>query len=187
MVSAGDEIGRTQHGNNNAYCQDNALSWLDWDLDDRRQALLDFTRRLIGLRRHHPNFRRPKFFQGRAIRGAAERDITWLSPDGKEMTDAEWEQDWTRVVALGLGGECLPEVDKHGNQVTDDTFLILLNGHHEPVPFTLPADPAATRWEVVIDTATSAAPDPKRTVSGGKAYDLAERSLVMLRRKVTRR
>ena len=107
MLSHGDEIGRTQQGNNNAYCQDNETSWLDWNLDERKTALLDFTRNLIALRREHPNFRRPKFFQDRAIRGAAERDVTWLRPDGEEMTDAEWGEGWARAIGMRLGGKAL--------------------------------------------------------------------------------
>jgi glycogen operon protein len=179
MVSHGDEIGRTQEGNNNAYCQDNEISWLDWELDDAKQALLDFTRRLIALRREHPNFRRPKFFQDRAIRGAAERDITWLRPDGKEMTDAEWGDGWVRVVGLCLGGDTLPEVDEQGNQVTDDTFLLLFNGHHEPVSFKLPS--FTERWEIVLDTADSSPSVPALTFAAGESRTLRERSLVVLR------
>jgi isoamylase len=182
MLSHGDEIGRTQQGNNNAYCQDNELSWLDWNLDERKTALLDFTRRLIALRREHPNFRRPKFFQDRAIRDAVERDIVWLRPDGEEMTDAEWGEDWVRVIGLCLGGDALPEFDERGEQVTDDTFLILLNGHYEPVPFTLPSTLSAERWEVVLDTTDDAPPARARKIRNGRRYRLKERSLVLLRR-----
>jgi glycogen operon protein len=182
MLSHGDEIGRTQQGNNNAYCQDNGISWLDWELDERKTALLDFTRRLIAFRRAHPNFRRPKFFQDRAIRGAVESDITWLRPDGEEMTDAEWGESWVRVVGLCLGGDILPEVDEKGNPVTDDTFLLLFNGHHEPVPFALPSCMAAERWEVLLDTSTAGLPTRKRTLRVGHRYKLKERSLVLLRR-----
>jgi glycogen operon protein len=181
MVSHGDEIGRTQRGNNNAYCQDNEISWLDWELDETKRALLDFTRQLIALRREHPNFRRPKFFQDRAIRGAAERDITWLRPDGEEMTDAEWGEGWVRVIGLCLGGDALPEVDEQGNQVTDDTFLLLFNGHHEPVSFELPACGSALRWENVLDTADSSPPEPASTLAAGESRALQARSLVLLR------
>ncbi len=182
MLCGGDEIGRTQQGNNNAYCQDNEISWLDWNLDERQTALLDFTRRLIALRREHPNFRRRKFFQDRAIRGAAERDVTWLRPDGEEMTDAEWGEGWVRVVGLCLGGDALPEVDEHGDQITDDTFLILFNGHHEPVPFSLPTCLGATRWEVLLDTSCASVPKRKRWQRAGQTFKLGERSLVLLRR-----
>jgi glycogen operon protein len=181
MVSHGDEIGRTQQGNNNAYCQDNEISWLDWNLDERKAAFLDFTCHLISLRREHPNFRRPKFFQDRAIRGAEERDITWLRPDGEEMTDAEWGEDWVRAVGLCLGGEALPEVDANGDQVTDDTFLVLLNGHHQPVPFTIPPIMSCERWEVLLDTASDSVPGRPRRVRVGRRYKVKERSLVLLR------
>jgi isoamylase len=183
MLSHGDEIGRTQQGNNNAYCQDNEISWLDWNLDARKSSLLDFTRRLIALRREHPNFRRPKFFQDRAIRGAAERDVTWLRPDGEEMTDAEWGEGWVRVVGLCLGSDALPEVDEQGNQVTDDTFLILFNGYHEPVPFVLPARLSAERWQLLLDTSKDAVAKRMRSLQAGQKYKLKERSLVLLRRE----
>ena len=182
MLAHGDELGRTQNGNNNAYCQDNELTWIDWDLDDRQGALLDFTRRVIALRRDHPNFRRPKFFQDRPIRGAPEADITWHRPDGEEMGDAEWGEDWVRVIGLGLGGDVLPEVDSLGQPVTDDTFLLLLNGHHEDVPFTLPGCFGAERWEPVLDTALDDPFTQRAPIATGTPYDLLARSLVLLRR-----
>jgi isoamylase len=182
MLSHGDEIGRTQRGNNNAYCQDNEIGWLDWSLDGRKRALLDFTRRLIALRREHPNFRRPKFFQDRAIRGSAERDITWLRADGEEMTDAEWGEEAQQVIGLCLGGDALPEVDEQGNQVTDDTFLVLLNGSQEPIEFTLASGLGAGRWELLVDTSTADSPPEPRTIPSGDAYPLEARSLVLLRR-----
>ncbi len=182
MLAHGDELGRTQNGNNNAYCQDNELTWIDWDLDDRDKALLDFTRRVVALRRDHPNFRRPKFFQGRPIRGAPEADITWHGSDGEEMGDAEWGEDWVRVIGLGLGGDVLPEVDPLGQPVTDDTFLLLLNGHHEDVPFTLPSCFGAERWEPVLDTSQDEPFAIREPIATGTAYELCARSLVLLRR-----
>ena len=138
---------------------------------------------MVALRRDHPNFRRPKFFQDRPIRGAPEADITWHRPDGEEMGDAEWGEDWVRVIGLGLGGDVLPEVDPLGQPVTDDTFLLLLNGHHEDVPFTLPSCFGAERWELVLDTV------PGRPVRHSRAdryrHSLracVARSLVLLRR-----
>jgi isoamylase len=182
MLAHGDELGRTQQGNNNAYCQDNELTWIDWDLDERRSDLLDFTRRVIALRRDHPNFRRPKFFQDRPIRGAPEADITWHRPDGEEMGDAEWAEDWVRVIGLGLGGDVLPEVDQLGQPVTDDTFLLLLNGHHEDVPFTLPGCFDAQRWEPILDTALDDPFAPREPIPTGTQYPLCARSLALLRR-----
>jgi glycogen operon protein len=177
MLLHGDELGRTQRGNNNTYCQDNELTWLDWDLNERGRDLLAFTKRAIALRREHPNFRRPKFFQDRAIRGETGGDIAWYGPDGQEMGDEEWETDWVRVIGLWLGGGALPAVDVDGNPVTDDTFLLLCNGHHEPIPFTLPAV-AGAGFETVLDTADPHA-KPRR-YKPGETYELRERSLVVL-------
>ncbi len=182
MLAHGDELGRTQNGNNNAYCQDNELTWIDWDLDEHQESLLDFTRRVIALRRDHPNFRRPKFFQDRPIRGAPEADITWHGSDGEEMGDAEWGEDWVRVIGLGLGGDVLPEVDPLGQPVTDDTFLLLLNGHHEDVPFILPSCFGAERWELVLDTALDDPFTQREPIATGTPYELFARSLALLRR-----
>ena len=117
MLLAGDEIGRTQRGNNNAYCQDNEISWVDWTLDAPRSRLLDFARRMIALRRDHPVFRRRHFFQGRSVRGSGEKDIAWLKPDGTEMSDEEWNNDFARCLGVFLGGEALQEVDERGRPV----------------------------------------------------------------------
>ncbi len=181
MLCGGDEIGRTQHGNNNAYCQDNELSWFDWDLDTRRQALLDFTRRLIRVRRDHPNLRRRKFFQDRKIRGGHEKDIMWLASTGLEMSDEEWNSGWLRVLGLRLGGEMLDMVDEFGEPVYDDTLLILLNAHCEPVPFTLPAYNGAGSWHVLIDTADPEEEPGARTYASGEVVPLPDRSMLLLR------
>src|SRR5690606_5065650 len=127
MMLGGDEFGRTQQGNNNAYCQDNEISWYDWEIDERQQALLDFTRRLIQLRKEHPALRRRKFFQGRPIHGSEIHDISWLRPDGTAMTDTEWEADWRRSIAVRLGGDALGELDRNGDPVTDNNLLLLFN------------------------------------------------------------
>jgi glycogen operon protein len=180
MLSHGDEIGRTQRGNNNAYCQDNELTWMHWDLNEDQRALLAFTRKLIWLRREHPNFRRPKFFQSRRIRHAEEHDIRWLRPDGEEMTDEEWSQDWVKVVGLWLGGEALPEVDGQGQPVQDDTFLILFNAYEGTVPFVLP-NGDHPGWQLMVDTTTAEWPDPGPVWPAGAPYDLRERSLAVFR------
>ncbi|MGA2215146.1 MAG: glycogen debranching protein GlgX, partial [Bryobacteraceae bacterium] len=127
MILGGDEISRTQNGNNNAYCQDNESTWLDWSLDNRKIALVEFTQKLIRLRRDHPSLHRRKFYQGRAIRGTEEKDIVWLRPDGQEMSDEEWGLGWVRCLGLMLNGETIGEVDEGGEHVTDDTFFIMLN------------------------------------------------------------
>ncbi|MFN8534858.1 MAG: glycogen debranching protein GlgX [Dehalococcoidia bacterium] len=177
MICGGDEIGRTQSGNNNAYCQDNEISWLDWDLGERQTALLEFTRRLVEIRRRHPSFHRRKFFQGRSIRGSDIKDITWLRADGGEMTDEEWEAGATRTLGLRLAGDALDEVDDEGDPVRDDTFLLLLNADHEAVHFVLPNGQASPVWEVEVDTARP--DDQPGAIAGGDAYELAGRSLAL--------
>jgi glycogen operon protein len=181
MIGGGDEISRTQRGNNNAYCQDNEISWYDWNLNEDQRRLLDFTRRLIALRREHPNFRRRKFFQGRRIRGSDIKDITWFRADGHEMTDEEWENGWTRTFGMRLAGEALDEVDEWGEPVRDDTFLLLLNAHHETVDFVLPDGSASTCWERVLDTATTDEPATPVRHDGGETYPLVGRSLALFR------
>src|SRR5438105_4962546 len=152
MLLGGDEIGRTQRGNNNAYCQDNAISWYDWELDEPQEALLEFTRRLIAIRHAHPVLRQRTFFRGRSIRGAKTKDIAWIRPDGEEMTDEDWGAGWLRCLGMLLGGDSMHEFDENGERVVDDTVLVLLNAHAEAVCFTLPAIPPASRWEVIADT-----------------------------------
>ena len=179
MLLGGDEIGRTQQGNNNAYCQDNASSWIDWNLDDRREQLLDFTQRIVRLRRDHPVFRRRHFFQGRSLLGGESRDIAWLKPDGTEMTQQEWEQDFARCLGVYLGGEALDEPDARGRLVRDDNFLMLFNAHHDEIPFTLPAD-GDCAWKVLIDTARGDAFEPDATLGAGNVYVLGGRSFTLL-------
>jgi len=148
MLLGGDEVGRTQRGNNNAYCQDNEISWFDWDHVDA--SLLDFTKRLIALRRDHPAFRRRRFFQGRPIRGTV--DIGWCKPDGTEMTDADWNDGHTRTLGLFIDGELVGEVSDRGQPVTDDAFLLLFNASADPVEWLLPPD-WKRPWRVAMATA----------------------------------
>jgi glycogen operon protein len=181
MLLAGDEFGRTQLGNNNAYCQDNEISWIDWKLDRPRRELLDFTRFLIRLREEHPVLRRRHFFQGRRIRGSEVKDLVWFRPDGKEMSDEDWNNPEMRCFGLRLAGDAIEELDERGNRIVDDSLLILLNAHHEPVPFTLPAHRRKVRWEIVFDTCESSVDRRKRLIRGGEIYDLRDRSLAVLR------
>jgi len=132
MLCAGDEVARTQRGNNNAYAQDNELSWFDWRIDRGPRDLLAFTRALVQLRRNHPVLRRRHFFHGRRIRGSEVKDLSWFRPDGHEMTDQDWANAHTRCLALRLSGDAIEEVDAHGQPIVDDTLLLLLNAHHEP-------------------------------------------------------
>jgi len=181
MICGGDEIGRSQQGNNNAYCQDNELSWYDWKLDERKTALLDFACQLIAFRRQHPNLRRHKYFQGRPIRGGGVKDIIWVRADGGEMTDEEWGAGWHRALGLRLNGDAFEIQNEQGQRVSDDTLLLLLNAHHEPVQFTLPAFVPEAKWAVVCDTARPKLEPEKEVVPGQEPVTLEARSLVVLR------
>ncbi|MCP9469622.1 MAG: glycogen debranching protein GlgX [Nitrospira sp.] len=182
MLCGGDEIGRTQHGNNNAYCQDNDVSWYDWKLDATKRDLLSFVRNLIAFRKRHPVLRRRRFFQGRRLRGSEVKDLSWFRPDGKEMTDEDWNAGYVKSLALRLAGDAISETDEKGRPIVDDTILVLLNAHHEPLAFTLPAHKRGVRWRPVFDT--SAQPNAKNPVvvfKGGERYDLQGRSIAVLR------
>ena len=181
MLTAGDEYGRTQRGNNNAYCQDNELNWLRWDHGPEEKELLEFTAGLIHLRRRHPIFRRPKFFQGRRIRGSDIRDIMWFTPGGNEMTDEEWNFSFVRCLTMLLSGDTMDVRTPRGEPIQDASFMLMLNAHYEAVEFTLPGREDVT-WERVIDTQLSAgfAPPGCHTPAGGK-WTLAARSLCLWR------
>ncbi|MFN8539426.1 MAG: glycogen debranching protein GlgX [Thermomicrobiales bacterium] len=185
MLLAGDERGRSQGGTNNAYCQDNAISWLDWELSDEEAALLRFTHRLINLRKEHPVLHRRSFFQGRSIHGLDISDIEWYRPDGGQMDDEEWANGLVRCIGLLLNGQTMDERDPRGRPETDDILLLLLNAHHEPIPFTLPGAEDGPAWEPLLDTAR---PDDRDlpTVAPGGAYTLQGRSLAVLCQPVKR-
>jgi isoamylase len=189
MICGGDEIGRTQKGNNNAYAQDNEVSWFDWRLDGRAKSLLEFTTRLVEIRRQHPNLHRRKYFQDRSILpgttperevdGRKEQDITWLRPDGGEMTPDEWTAGWVRCIGLQLSGRTLDDVNGVGEPIRDETFMILLNPHTESIKFYMPRR-QGTAWEVMLDSA-----QPERTekpvIAPGDPYELIARSTALLR------
>ena len=178
MICGGDEISRTQHGNNNAYCQDNDISWFDWALPPADREFLAFTRDMIRLRAAHPVLRRRRFFQGRKIRGVDVKDLSWFDPDGNEMTDAVWGAQHVRCLGMRLAGDAIEETDDRGHRIVDDTLLILLNAHHETVPFTLPRAGRRPSWTVVLDT--SETHTKKRRIRSGHEYTLQGRSLVVL-------
>jgi len=180
MLLAGDEISRSQQGNNNAYCQDNELSWIDWELDDEERKLLAFTQRVIALRRTHPVFRRRDFYKGHPVRGPGVKDIAWLRPEGGEMTDDEWNRHYARCLGVYLAGEALTETDARGQAVRDLSFLVLFNAHHEPIPFRLP-DYASGRWRALLDTAFEDGLTINGTFDAGVEYELQGRSLALLR------
>ncbi len=151
MLYGGDEFGRTQNGNNNAYCQDNEISWLNWQRNEKQNRLFEFTRKLIQFRHDHAVFRRPKFFQGRRVRGGEIKDVMWFNPGGNEMSDEEWNSPFVRCLGMVIGGDAVDLVDAHGEPVRDDTFLLLINAHHEPIPFVLPGE-EHLEWEQILDT-----------------------------------
>jgi glycogen operon protein len=179
MLLGGDELGRTQQGNNNAYCQDNEISWVDWDLDSEQRALIAFVERLIRLRHRHPVFRRRYFFQGRSIKGAGAKDIHWLDPQGEEMSDESWSHDFARTLGVILVGRGLDEQDEQGHPLIDDDFLLMLNAHHEVVPFTFPAVAGGRRWDSVFDTARHGGLKATGRFWPGDSYDLEGHSLAL--------
>ncbi len=181
MLLAGDEIGRTQQGNNNAYCQDNELSWIDWSDSEARRSLLAFTQRLIALRAAHPVFRRRDFFQGRPLRGSEVRDIVWLRPDGSEMSDEAWQQDHARALAVFLSGDGIAEVDGRGCTVRDDSFVLLFNAADEGVIFNLPASLGFGVGELLVDTSNGDNPLPATPFDPQREHIQAGRSLALVR------
>jgi len=180
MLLGGDEIGRTQQGNNNGYCQDNAISWFDWDGADAN--LLAFTRFVVGLRKSHQVFRRRRWFQGQAIRGMD--DIGWFSPDGTEMSEDDWEAGFAKSLGVFLNGECIPTTDTRGEPMRDESFLVLFNAHFEPLDFTIPTQ-WGDRWRVVLETAEPLPPadDAAATAKAGEAFRVEARALTLLRRE----
>jgi glycogen operon protein len=183
MIYAGDPIGHSQMGNNNAYCQDNPTSWLNWNLQPHDRDLLAFVQRMINLRKRHPVFRRRRFFQGRPIKGANIKDLLWLSPGGKEMSEDEWRDPAVRCLGMLLSGQGLDETDERGRKVGDENFLVLLNAHHEDVGFTLPASIPSTRWSAWMDTSRDGGLRPADTYNAGAVYPLQARSLVVLQER----
>ena len=181
MLLGGDEISRTQNGNNNAYCQDNETTWFDWHRSEKTQALLEFTEQLIRFRLEHPNFHRRKFFQDRSIRRAEDPDVLWLRPDGKQMSDEEWEQGWQRCIGVFLNGRKLGDISPSAQPVKDDDFLILLNCHHEPVDFFLPELESDRDWEMVFNTKNPSFEKIPIPISAGQSIPLIERSMALLR------
>jgi isoamylase len=178
MLLGGDEIGRTQKGNNNAYCQDNEISWFDWQSADR--DLLDFTTRIIELRKQHPVFRRRRWFQGRPIHGVT--DIGWFTPDGVEMEEEHWGEGFAKAVGVALNGEAIDDPDPRGERIVDDSFYVLFNAHHEPLRFVLPKENWGKEWTLVLDTAATQPEEEQGSHKAGEEVDVEARSLKVLRR-----
>jgi len=181
MICGGDEIGRTQRGNNNAYCQDNELSWYDWKLDRSSRDLFAFAQRLIALRREHPVLRRRRFFQGGRIWGSEVKDLAWFRPDGKEMTEDDWNKGYVRCLGLRLAGDAIEEKDEKGRRIIGDTLLILLNAHHEALPFIMPAHKRGVRWEPLLETVAKEEGKAPGLYKGGDSLNLEARSLAVFR------
>jgi glycogen operon protein len=179
MLLAGDELGQTQNGNNNAYCQDNELSWLDWDLTSEERELVEFVAQMVAFRRRHPVFSRRRFLQGREI-GEGIREVAWLRPDGEEMTDNEWHTTYNRCLGVYLAGTVIERVDKRGKPVHDNNFLALFNAHHERIDFLLPEFHAGGEWQVVLDTANAAHPFEQKRFQAGSKFPLEGRSMALL-------
>ncbi len=185
MLLGGDEFARTQHGNNNAYCHDDELSWFDWDLNDQQRQLLEFTRGLIAFRKDHPILRRRRYFEGLFVPGADIKDLTWFKLDGTELMDEEWAEPETRSMAMRLAGEAIDEREPEGGRISDDTLLVLMNAFHEDLVFTLPeaGGEGTCAWEVLMDTEEAAPPAPSGvTCRVGGTYSLAGRGLALFRR-----
>jgi glycogen operon protein len=178
MILAGDELGQTQNGNNNAYCQDNQLSWIDWDLNPEEKQFLEFVAQMISFRRKHPVFSRRRFLQGRELADGI-REVAWLRPDGGEMTDTEWHTTYNRCLGVYLAGTVIERVDRRGKVVRDNNFLTLFNAHHERIDFLLPEFHADGAWEVVLDTANAKQPFEQKHYEAGAAFPLEGRSMAL--------
>jgi glycogen operon protein len=189
MLLAGDELGRTQQGNNNSYCQDNEISWVDWDAAAKHSDLIDFVATLSALRKAHPVFRRRRFFSGLAgEHGDGQRDIVWLNPAGTEMTGSDWNSGYAKALAVSVNGDAITEPGPRGERITDADFVLLINAHNDAVTFSVPPDigSAGTAWQVIVDTG----PSRPIAVAPGQAVEAAAspfrvqvqpRSIVVLR------
>jgi len=183
MIAHGDEIGRTQAGNNNVYCQDNELSWVDWKLAEKETNLLAFTSAVVSLRKEHAVFRRRRFFAGDAAHGGKSDlgDVEWFSPDGTEMDENDWQNGDARTLMAFLNGQAIPEPDPHGERTLDSDFLLLFNAHSDPVDFALPPAQYGVGWRVRLDTTVA---EPSRVsdqdLLAATSHSVAGRSIVVL-------
>jgi isoamylase len=183
MILHGDELGRTQQGNNNVYAQDNALSWIDWDRARDYGVLTDFVAKLVDFRKQHTVFRRRRFFNGRQVRGSDLQDIGWFQPSGEPMTDEDWDSGLAMTLTVFLNGDGIREPDVRGEPVSDDSFFLLFNGHPEPVDFTIPDLDAAERWMVAIDTHAPLLDEAEeRSAKSGETITVEARSILVLQK-----
>jgi isoamylase len=179
MLLAGDEIGHSQQGNNNAYCQDDEISWINWQLKPNDVALYEFVAEVIRLRREHPVFSRRRYLQDQTTVSEDAKEVRWLTPAATEMTETEWRQDFARCLGIYLAGTAIRRIDRRGRSVKDRNFLLLCNAHHEPIPFKLPPLAAST-WSTVLDTALDLDPFRSQRYAGSVTYPLQGRSAVLL-------
>ena len=178
MISHGDEIARTQGGNNNAYCQDNAITWIDWNLTTEQQEMLDWTRRVVRFMLQHSILRRRNYFSGRPIRGAGTKDISWLKPDGQEMSDEDWTDENLHAFALWLSGAAGEHVDEQNRPIIADTLVVLMNSLDESVDFVLPRTGGRERWRLALDTAAPHGQSPRYPARS--IYTVSGRSMAIL-------
>jgi glycogen operon protein len=178
MILAGDEFGQTQRGNNNAYCQDNELAWLNWDWSTEQRSLFDFVRKLIRLRTENAVFRRRKFFFGRSIRGTEIKDLYWIRPRSGEMEEGDWNEPSVRNLGMGLVGHQISETDERGEPIAGDSYLLLFNAHHEDVDFQA-GRTSGRDWDIVVDTSQSNS-SPRRLTAATSAR-VAARSVIVLK------
>ena len=179
MICGGDEISRTQQGNNNAYCQDNETSWYHWTLSAEQKNFLEFCRYMVRLREIHPVLRRRRFFQGRPIRGYGIKDLAWFSPNGREMNERAWNAHFVRCLGFHLVGTAMEEMDEDGNPVMGDTLFVMLNAHHETLGFLMPKHAGGEVWERILDTSLTDWNRPLRL--RGNSYPLQGRSVAVFR------
>ena len=179
MILGGDELGRTQRGNNNAYCQDNEISWTDWNLDERRREFLEFARRIVRLRRQHPVFSRRRFVRADTLTPEGLKEIIWLNPEGREMAASDWQQDFARCFGVYLAGAAIERRRRRGEPIRDSNFLLLLNAYHEAIPFRVAQILAGKSWTAVLDTALDD-PFQARPLPVNDTYPLQGRSLALL-------
>jgi glycogen operon protein len=178
MLLSGDELGRTQGGNNNGYCQDNELSWIDWSTADH--DLILFTGRLLAFRHAHPVFRRPRWFQGQPLHGQGVQDVAWLTPAGKEMSEQDWSVGFAKSLMVFMNGKAIPSRRPRGEAIVDNTFLLCFNAHYEPLPFRTPGASYGARWRRVIDTADPDAVNAAEDIPANGEITLESRSMMVL-------
>jgi glycogen operon protein len=179
MIVAGDELGRTQRGNNNAYCQDNEISWVDWEGADH--DLLTFSKKIIHFCRRHPVFNRRKWFKGQPYKGVGVEDIAWFRPDGSEMTEENWRDDYAKTLGIFLNGKAIPTAGPKGERIVDDNFFLIFNAYHDTISFKLPPQKFGRRWLKILDTAQNYFEESGEVLVAAKPIEIAGRCVVLLK------